>query len=97
MKINHFVDKIASKEFDFRYGVLQGSILVPVLLTSFILTMSSNIRQTSMPYHQYSDDSQISVETQWHKSKLAMSNIISKSEDFIMKIKAWMYSTKLTS
>ena len=85
------VGDINSSSSPLKYGVPQGSVLRPILLTLYSQLISDKIREHNISYLKFADD------TQLHKASQPMEFdcLVSDFESCFMSVTAWMLSNKL--
>ena len=54
------IDQTKSNATQLKYGVPQGSVLGPILFTSYTLPLSDLIEMFDCDYHKFADDTQLS-------------------------------------
>ena len=90
---HHFVkikDTLSDK-ITISYGVPHGSVLGPVLFTSYTTPLSAIISSFDINHHLYADDTQIYM-------SLSVSNVkesLEKLQHCLMGVSAWMTGSKL--
>ncbi|KAK6181917.1 hypothetical protein SNE40_009694 [Patella caerulea] len=83
------IDGIRSKQKCLRYGVPQGSVLGPLLFTSYTTPVADIMRRHDLDHHMYADDTQLYVEVDANNKNLA------KLEACIEDLRNWMKSNFL--
>ncbi len=73
-----------------QYGVPQGSVLGPLLLTLYMLPLGNIIRKHGVSFHCYADDTQLYI-----ASRPGETHQIEKVIECIVNIKKWMTSNFL--
>ncbi len=84
------VNEVVSYRSQVRYGVPQGSVLGPLLLMLYMLTLGNSIRKNGVSFHCYADDNQHYISS-WPGE----TNQIEKLMECIVDIKKWMTSNFL--
>lgn len=79
------VGEFLSTSGPFTFGVLQGSILAPLLFSLFMLPLGSIFKKNNVSFHCYADDMQIYLPLQ-HKNKNGLTPIL----ECLNYIEAWM-------
>jgi len=88
------VGKSASQPKSLNYGVPQGSVLGPVLFSTYICPLSDIAAQSELITHQYADDCELYVS---FKPKLSSSVSATRVrvEECVSNISKWMVNNKL--
>ena len=84
------VDCLSSKA-DLKFGVPQGSVLVPLLFTLYTTPLSSMIFEHDIPHHLYTDDSQLYVSFESGNSAAALNGL----QSCLASVQSWMSTNKL--
>ena len=85
------VKECVGEPFQTKYGVPQGSVLGPLLLTLYTAPLSKIISRHNVCHHLYSDDTQIYITLS--KSEPEMSLVL--LQDCLLDVGDWMRSSKL--
>ena len=85
------IDDKCSKTTKLDYGVPQGSVLGPVLLTIYTSTLGSIVSRTGLLYHLFADDTQLHSSASPHKLQ-SLSETVSAC---IKDVSVWMNESKL--
>ncbi len=84
------MNEVVSYRSQVWYGVPQGSVLGPLLLMLYMLTLGNSIRKYVVSFHCYADDNQHYI-----SSLPSETNQIEKLMEGIVDIKKWMTSNFL--
>ena len=80
------IDELVSNYAPVRYGVPQGSVLGPVLFSIYLLPLRSILKELSVNYHLYADDTQLYMSV----DPLDPQPSFDKIEHVIQEIAKWM-------
>ena len=85
------VGDINSSSSPLKYGVLQGSVLGPIVFTLYCQPVSNKIREHNISYQKFAGD------TQLHKASrpTEFQCLVSDFESCFLSVKAWIFSIKL--
>ena len=76
---------------DLKFGVLQRSVLGPLLFTLYTTPLSSIICEHAIPHHLYADDSQLYVSFTSGDSAAALNGL----QSCLASVQSWMSTNKL--
>ena len=80
-----------SSRSDLSFGVPQGSVLGPLLLTLYTTPLSSLVSGHAIPHHVYADDSQLYVSFSSGDSAAALNGL----QSCLASVQSWMSTNKL--
>ena len=80
-----------SSTSDLSFGVPQGSVLGPLLLTLYTTPLSSLVSGHAIPHHIYADDSQLYVSFSSGNSAAALNGL----QSCLASVQSWMSTNKL--
>uniref|UniRef100_A0AAR2K389 Reverse transcriptase domain-containing protein n=1 Tax=Pygocentrus nattereri TaxID=42514 RepID=A0AAR2K389_PYGNA len=79
------VNNLSSNYSKVRFGVLQGSILGPLLFTLYLLPLGTVISNHGVNFHCYADDTQLYI-----SAKSDDQHRLKKMQDCVKDVKGWM-------
>ena len=85
------IEDTFSDKGTFSYGVPQGSVLRPVLFTSYTTLLSAIISSFDINHHLYADDTQTYMSLSVSNAKESLE----KLQHCLMGVSAWMIGSKL--
>jgi len=88
------VGDTASQPKSLSYGVPQGSVLGPVLFSTYISRMSDIAAGSDLATHQYADDGKLYVGME-PRDMTSVSEKVANMEECLCNIKQWMVQNKL--
>ena len=86
------INKTSSLECDLIYGVLQGSVLDPIVFTCYTKPLGAIARKRGLRVHMYADDTQLYISFK-HVGDCELAT--ERSEDCVTEMRSCMYKNTL--
>ena len=88
------VSDVQSNKASLEYGVLQGSVLGPLLFTMYVSPLVSLVQNYNIQCHMYAGDTQIYISIN-PKCTSDVTLAVSRIEKCLVDVKHWMKANKL--